>query len=85
MTVHATQSNNFDQIPCSSEEVPDHLKNLYSENCQNPNPEQQTKLKQLLIASQNTFSLSSHDLGRTSLVEYKIDLVSGTRPIKQAL
>ena len=56
----------------------------YSESCQNLNPEQQTKFKQLLTDSQNTFSQSSHDLGRTSLVEYKIDLMPGTRPIKQA-
>ena len=84
MTVNATQSSDSDQISCSTGEVPDHLKYLYSESCQNLNPEQQTKLKQLLIASQNTFSRSSHDLGRTSLVEYKTDLTPGTRPIKQA-
>ena len=84
LTVNAIQSCVSDQIPCSTGEVPDHLKNLYSESCQNFNPEQQTKLKQLLIAAQNTFSQSSHDLCRTSLVEYKIDLVPATRPIKQA-
>ena len=84
LTVNATQSSDSDQISCSTGEVPDHLKNLYSESCQNLNPEQQAKLKQLLIDSQNTFSRSSHDLGRTSLVEYKIDLMPGTRPIKQA-
>ena len=84
LAVNATQSSDRDQTPCSTGEVPDHLKNLYSESCQNLNPEQQAKLKQLLVDSQNTFSRSSHDLGRTSLVEYKIDLVPGTRPIKQA-
>ena len=26
MTVNATESSDIDQIPCSSEEVPDHLK-----------------------------------------------------------
>ena len=71
MTVNATQSSDSDLIPCSTGEVPDHLKNLYSESCQNLNSEQQTKLKQLLIDSQNIFSRSSHDLGKTSLVEYK--------------
>ena len=31
MTVNATQSSDRDQIPCSTGEVPDHLKNFYSE------------------------------------------------------
>ena len=39
LTVNATQSSDRDQIPCSTGEVPDHLKNLYSESCQNLNPE----------------------------------------------
>ena len=85
LTVNATRSSDSDQIPCSTGEVPDHLKDLYSESCQNLNSEQQTKLKQLLIDSQNNFSRSSHDLGRTSLVKCKTDLTPGTRPIKQAL
>ena len=32
---------------------------------------------------QNTFSKSPYDLGNTSLVECTIDLIPGTRPIKQ--
>ena len=83
LTVNATKSSDSDQNSYSTGEVPDHLKNLYFESCQNLNHKQEAKLKQLLIDSQNTFSRSSHDLGRTSLVEYKIDLMPGIRPIKQ--
>ena len=37
----------------------------------------------MLIKYQDTFSRSSHDLGRTTLVEHHINLIPGTKPIKQ--
>ena len=40
-------------------------------------------LLQLLIKYQNSFSKSSHDLGRTSIIEHTFNLVPDTRPIKQ--
>ena len=63
-------------------EIPDHLKELHSTNCQEFDVKQQIKLWDLLIKHQGVFSASSHDLGRTSLVEHKVDLLPCTRPIK---
>ena len=48
------------------------------------NSDQKAAIKQLLIDFQYTFSRSSHDLGRTHLVEYDINHQPGTKPIKQA-
>ena len=64
-------------------EIPAHLKTLYFDGCKSLPPDQQARFKQLLIDFQNTFSKSSHDLGQTSLVEHKIDIIPGTEPIKQ--
>ena len=57
-------------------EIPDHLKELYSTSCQELDDEQQIKLRDLLIKYQDMFSASSHDLGRTSLVKHKVDLLN---------
>ena len=57
---------------------------MYAESAQNLNSDQKAVFKQLLIDFQDTFSRSSHDLGRTHLVEYEINLQPGTKPIKQA-
>ena len=47
-------------------------------------PEQQNQVKQLLEENQGVFSTSEFDLGRTNLVQHKID--TGTnRPFKQQL
>ena len=70
--------------PCTNTEIPDHLKDLYLRSSQNLSPEDKISFKQLLIKYQDTFSRSSHDLGRTTLVEHHINLVPGTKPIKQA-
>ena len=40
MTVNATQSSESDQIPCSTGKVPDHLKNLYSDELMTVNATQ---------------------------------------------
>ena len=66
--------------PCTNTEIPDHLKDLYLRSSQNLSLEDKISFKQLLIKYQDTFSRSSHDLGRTRLVEHDINLV----PIKQA-
>ena len=61
------------------------MKELYSESSKLLNSEEQSQLKNLLINYQNQFSKDSHDLGRCTLLEHHIDIVPGTRPIKQQL
>ena len=47
MTVNTTQSSDRDQIPCSTGEVPDHLKNLYSEEVLTVNATQSSDRDQI--------------------------------------
>ncbi|MCG7878981.1 MAG: retroviral-like aspartic protease family protein, partial [Candidatus Thiodiazotropha taylori] len=82
--VDATQSTEGSRDQSSSTNIPDHLCDLFARSSQNLNPEEQQHFKQLLIQYQDTFSRSSHDIGRTSLIEYEINVEPGTKPIKQA-
>ena len=61
----------------------EHLEGLFQRSYEHITPDQQSHLNRLLVKYQNTFSKSPYDLGYTSLVEYTIDLIPGTRPIKQ--
>ena len=79
---HTEAQANSDNT-CTDTEIPDHLKALYEKSSQNLSPEEKESFKQLLIKYQDTFSSSSHDLGRTTLVEHHINLMPGTKPIKQ--
>ena len=81
--VSQTEVQDKTQNPCTDTEIPDHLKDLYLRSSQNLSPEDKSSFKQLLIKYQDTFSRSSHDLGRTTLVEYHINIIPGTKPIKQ--
>ena len=83
LSVTSANTAEISQTTCSKTDIPDHLTDLYSKSCQNLKSDQQKIFKQLLIDNQNTFSKSSHDLGRTDLVQHTIDLVPGTKPIKQ--
>ena len=47
------------------------------------NEEEQSRLENLLIDYQNQFSRDSHDIGRCTLLEHHIDIIPGTKPIKQ--
>ena len=47
------------------------------------NSEQQSRLNNLLVEYKNQFSKDSYDIGRTALLEHHINIVPGTRPIKQ--
>ena len=84
MQPNVTQSSSVTTNSCTTNDVPDHIKEMYVESAQNLNADQKTAFKQLLIDFQDTFSRSSHDLGRTHLVEYEINLQPGTKPITQA-
>ena len=76
MQSNATQSSRCTQNSCTTNGMPDHIKEVYAESAQNLNSDQKAAFKQLLIDFQDTFSRSSHDLGRTHLVEYQINLLA---------
>ena len=59
------------------------MKELYLKSSQNLTSEQQARLKQFIVNHQNQFSKNSHDLGRTTLLEHHINIIPGTKPIKQ--
>ena len=63
-------------------QVPDHLVELLERSCKYLEPEQQRKLGSLLREFQHSFAASSNDLGKTNLVEHKIN-TGNARPIKQ--
>ena len=83
ISVNRTETLETDVKLCSETEVPEHLKDVYSKRSECLTPEQQARLKELLIKYKNTVSKSKHDLGRSSLVEYEINVIPGTKPIKQ--
>ena len=77
-----TQSSSHTPNSCNTNDVTDHIKKIYAKSAQNLNSDQKAAFKQLLIDFQDTFSRSSHNLGRTHLVEYEINLQPGNIPIK---
>ena len=83
LSVNSTQSEEYVPNTCSNKDLPEHLKELYLKSSQNLTSEQQARLKQLLVNHQNQFSKNSHDLGRTTLLEHHINIIPGTKPIKQ--
>ena len=83
VSVNTTQFKDSSTETCRDKELPEHMKELYSESSKLLNFEEQSQLKNLLINYQNQFSKDSHDLGRCTLLEHHIDIVPGTRPIKQ--
>ena len=83
ISVNRTETLETDVKSCPKTEVLEHLTDVYSKSSECLTPEQQARLKELLIKYQNTFSKSKHDLGHSSLVEYEINVIPGTKPIKQ--
>ena len=83
VSVNTTQFKDSPTETCRDKELPEHMKELYSESSKLLNSEEQSQLKNLFINYQNQFSKDSHDLGRCTLLEHHIDIVPGTRPIKQ--
>ena len=84
ISVNAIRTVPNEQHLSPANEIPEYLEELYAKSTQNLDFNQKEEFKQLLLKCQSTFSSSSHDLGRTNLVEYEINLVPGTKPIKQA-
>ena len=54
-------------------ELPDHLKELYQASIGSLTPAQQTQVGNLLCEFSDVFSQGRHDLGRTDLVQHRID------------
>ena len=83
VSVNATQCKDSSVNTCPETELPEHLQELYSKSSKLLNSAEQIRLKNLLIEHQKQFSKDSHDLGRCTLLEHHINIVPGTRPIKQ--
>ena len=83
VSVNATQSQESTSEPYNNQGIPEHLKELYANSSTLLNNDEQSRLEQLLIEYQDQFSKDSHDLGRCTLLEHHINIVPGTRPIKQ--
>ena len=66
----------------ANSELPPHLTDLAERSSKYLNSEQQQELLALLKEYQNSFAASSSDLGRTSLVEHRIN-TGDAKPIKQ--
>ena len=81
VSVSKVQSEEYETY--SERDLPEHLQELYKKSTQQLNSEQQSRLKNLLVEYQNQFSKDSYDIGRTTLLEHHINIVPGTRPIKQ--
>ena len=62
--------------------LPEHLRKLLEESCNNLDENQKDKLTHLLLKYHHCFSSSSQDLGMTDLTEHTID-TGNSRPIKQ--
>ena len=61
ISVNHTNTLETDVKSCSKTEVPEHLKDVYSKSSECLTPEQQARVKELLIKYQNTISKSKHD------------------------
>ena len=83
LSVNTTKTVSNSDSTYSETDIPEHLQDLYSNSSEHLSEHEKSQLKQLLIKYQNSFSKSSHDLGRTSIIEHTINLVPDTRPIKQ--
>ena len=66
----------------SATKLPEHLRDLYRASIDGLTPVQQRQVYNLLSEFSDVFSQGPHDLGRTDLVQHRID-TRGTPPIKQ--
>lgn len=69
---------------CNDGILPDHLKQVFEEACENLSQEEQLIVKEKLIQYQDVFSKGENDLGKTHLAEHKIVTKTDT-PVKQRL
>ena len=84
MEVKAEQLNPSTTQESSSQELPQHLQELYERCGVSLDEEQRSKVKAFLIEFQDVFSRNDADLGRTGLVKHRID-TGNNKPVKQPL
>ncbi|KAK3098425.1 hypothetical protein FSP39_019321 [Pinctada imbricata] len=70
------------QHSMETQEIPEHLKDLYQNSCSELNENQQGLLKNLLIDFADIFSSHEFDLRNFTAIEHSID-TGNSRPIKQ--
>ena len=63
--------------------MPDHLRSMFNDATEFMVPEEAESVRRLLLKYQHVFSARPDDLGKTELVQHKID-TGDTRPIKMA-
>jgi hypothetical protein len=64
--------------------VPEHLRELYRQGCEELDGEHEEGLAKLLMEFQDVFAIDDLDMGKTGLIQHKID-TAGAHPIKQRL
>lgn len=68
----------------ASEDLAEHMQELYDKSCVNLSPSEAAQFKTLLLDYQHSFSASKQDIGRTSNVTHSIN-TGQSAPIKQPL
>ena len=70
--------------PKASENIPEHLRDLYERTIVGMTSKQSSEVFKLLVKYSSVFSRSDEDIGRTGIVRHKID-TGNAHPIKQPL
>jgi predicted aspartyl protease len=70
-------------LPCDVQ-LPNHLKQVYTDACNNLNQDQQIELARLLAEYQDVFASDDFDLGCFTAVEHEIE-TGGAKPVKQRM
>jgi predicted aspartyl protease len=66
----------------SEEELPEHLQSLWERSTINLTPEQGSEVRALLLKHQSVFAKNKNDLGRTNIVQHRIN-TGNSAPIRQ--
>jgi transposase InsO family protein/predicted aspartyl protease len=66
----------------SEEELPEHLQSLWERSTVNLTPEQGCEVRTLLLKHQSVFAKNKNDLGRTDIVQHRIN-TGNSAPIRQ--
>ena len=81
-SVQSVLSKDADKIEHSSQALPDHLRDLYSRSVDGLNPERRTQICKLLCEFSDVFSKGPQDLGRTDVIQHRINTQDAV-PIRQ--
>ena len=64
--------------------VPDHLKDMFENSCQNLSEEQSDQLRRVLIEFQDVFAKHTYDLGNFNAIEHEIN-TGDAKPVKSKM